>query len=80
MRQGRQVRRCLLSVWARAWPAAILLASAAPLLIAGAAWAQEPEAPVPAPLPPPVIGTAMLPRDLSPWGMFSTPTSWCRRS
>ena len=59
-----------MSVWARAWPAAILLASAAPLLIAGAAWAQEPEAPVPAPLPPPVIGTAMLPRDLSPWGMF----------
>jgi biopolymer transport protein ExbB len=72
MRQGQGLRRCLHELWAPAWPAAVLLAAAAPLLIAGAAWAQEPEAPpVPAPLPPPpVIGTALLPRDLSPWGMF----------
>ena len=32
-----------------------------------------------APASAPVIGTATLPRDLSPWGMFSTPIRWCRR-
>ena len=54
-------------MWARAWPvAAILLAGAVPLLIAGAAWAQAQEEPA----PPPVIGTATLPRDLTPWGMY----------
>src|SRR5712691_2805003 len=68
MRQGHQLRRCSRGLWARAWPvAAILLAAAVPLLVAGAAWAQAPEAPVAAPQ---IIGTAMLPRDLSPWGMF----------
>ncbi len=68
MRQGQRSRECLRSVWTRAWPvAAILLAGAVPLLIAGAAWAQAPEEPT---APPPVIGTALLPRDLSPWGMF----------
>jgi biopolymer transport protein ExbB len=47
--------------------AAVLLAAAVPLLlIAGAAMAQtEPAAPA-----EPIIGTALLPRDLSPWGMF----------
>jgi len=46
---------------------AVLLAAAVPLLlIAGAAMAQtEPTAPA-----EPIIGTALLPRDLSPWGMF----------
>ena len=46
---------------------AVLLAAAVPLLlIAGAALAQtEPTAPA-----EPIIGTALLPRDLSPWGMF----------
>lgn len=34
---------------------------------AGIAFAQTPEAP---PVAPPMIGTGVLPRDLSPWGMF----------
>jgi biopolymer transport protein ExbB len=40
-----------------------LLAAAAPLLLAGAAFAQELD-------PSSIIGTATLPRDLSPWGMY----------
>src|SRR6266540_3037253 len=46
-----------------AWPfhcAAVLLAAA---WLPGAAFAQAPE-------PGPLIGSAALPRDLSPWGMF----------
>jgi biopolymer transport protein ExbB len=49
---------------------AVLLAAVVPLLlVAGMALAQ---APLPEPAAPaePVIGTALLPRDLSPWGMF----------
>ena len=34
---------------------------------AGIAFAQAPEAP---PVVPQMVGTAVLPRDLSPWGMF----------
>ena len=51
-------------------PAAIL-GAAAMVIAAGAVWAQVPAGDAPAaPAVPSVIATAMLPRDLSPWGMF----------
>jgi biopolymer transport protein ExbB len=68
MQQGHRFERRFRGMWARARPgAAILLAAAVPLLIAGAAFAQ---APLPEPAAAPIIGTATLPRDLTPWGMF----------
>src|SRR5215469_344346 len=49
---------------------AAILGATAWLALAGAAWAQAPETPVPEAAGAPVIGAAALPRDLSPWGMF----------
>jgi biopolymer transport protein ExbB len=47
--------------------AAPLLGAAAWLMLAGTAFAQEPESST-----APVIGNAALPRDLTPWGMFAS--------
>jgi biopolymer transport protein ExbB len=65
MRQGRNHGRRAVVGRLRA-KAYTLLAGAAPSLLAGAAVAQEAASDAAAP----AIGTALLPRDLSPWGMF----------
>jgi biopolymer transport protein ExbB len=51
---------------AEAW----LLGYAAAVTLAGAAWGQGPDLDPGSQAIPPAIGTAALPRDLSPWGMF----------
>src|SRR5215469_12580912 len=53
----------------RSGASAVILGATAWLALAGVAWAQAPETPVPE-AGAPVIGAAALPRDLSPWGMF----------
>jgi biopolymer transport protein ExbB len=71
MQQGHAFKRFFgwLQAPGRRRPALLIAAAVPLLLIAGAALAQ---APLPEPAAPaePVIGTARLPRDLSPWGMF----------
>ena len=52
-------------------PSAVILGAIAWLLLAGAALAQTAEAPqAPDAEGAPVVGAVVLPRDLSPWGMF----------
>jgi biopolymer transport protein ExbB len=69
MLQGHGLKRFSGCLGVTSRPAVLLAAVVPLLLVAGMALAQ---APLPEPAAPaePVIGTALLPRDLSPWGMF----------
>src|SRR5262249_47315549 len=63
----RTVRRVPRGRRARVAVGTLALATMASLTLAGAAWAQEA-----GPAAGPVVGAAALPRDLSPWGMFTS--------
>jgi biopolymer transport protein ExbB len=61
----RSCRSCRAARALASCATASLLGATAWLMLAGAAFAQAPEAPA-----APLVGAAALPRDLSPWGMF----------